>query len=404
MDGTGFYRAEKIDNRWWIVDPKGHLCINMAVVEVGPGGSERQEKTLQNNFGSIESWAVQTTKLLKNNGFNGAGNWSDVEILKEVDQPLIYSVYINPMKDFRNWHREKYGPYKNAGWQGFEHDLIMVFDPKFKEFVQAEVEGLEKFKEDKYLLGYFTDNEMPFKSDALDRHLKYLDENDPGYQAAKQWLVERKGEDAGLDDITAEDREAFNGYYAEQYFKIVVPAIKEKDPNHMYLGCRFNQEREELLSPSIFAAAGKYADILSINHYRKWEPDSALLANWESWSGKPFLITEWYVKGADTGMPNTTGAGWIVKTQKDRGLFYQNFTLSLLKSKVCVGWHWFKYQDNDPQDLTTDPSNRDSNKGIVDVFYDPYQDLLDEMSELNNNAYHLIDYFDKNAGTKLLAN
>ena len=47
---------------------------------------------------------------------------------------------------------------------------------------------------------------------------------------------------------------------------------------------------------------------------------------------KPFIVTEWYAKGMDSGMANTTGAGFVVKTQADRGRFYQNFTLGLLES------------------------------------------------------------------------
>ncbi len=72
-----------------------------------------------------------------------------------------------------------------------------------------------------------------------------------------------------------------------------------------------------------------------------------------------------------------------------------NFTLGLLESKVCVGWHWLKYMDNDPTDLKTDPSNRDSNKGILNVKYEPYQPLLDSMKELNRAAYPLTAYFDR---------
>ena len=37
-------------------------------------------------------------------------------------------------------------------------------------------------------------------------------------------------------------------------------------------------------------------------------------------SGKPILVTEWYAKGMDSGMANQGGAGWVVKTQRDRGL------------------------------------------------------------------------------------
>jgi len=77
------------------------------------------------------------------------------------------------------------------------------------------------------------------------------------------------------------------------------------------------------------------------------------------------------------------------------GWFYQNFTLALLESKNCIGWHWFKYLDNDPDDLTTDPSNRDSNKGIVNLRYEPYAELMAAMKSLNANIYALADYFDR---------
>ena len=36
------------------------------------------------------------------------------------------------------------------------------------------------------------------------------------------------------------------------------------------------------------------------------------------------MITEWYVKGADAGCDNWSGAGWIVPTQAGRGAFYQH--------------------------------------------------------------------------------
>ena len=46
-------------------------------------------------------------------------------------------------------------------------------------------------------------------------------------------------------------------------------------------------------------------------------------------------------------------------------------------------------------DLKTDPSNRDSNKGIVTVAYEPYTPLLDAMRALNAEAYRLTAYFDR---------
>jgi hypothetical protein len=51
--------------------------------------------------------------------------------------------------------------------------------------------------------------------------------------------------------------------------------------------------------------------------------------------------------------------------------------------------------DNDPADTTTDPSNRDSNKGIVTIRYEPYSPLLQRMKTINSNLYPLADFFDR---------
>ena len=146
--------------------------------------------------------------------------------------------------------------------------------------------------------------------------------------------------------------------------------------------------------PEMFRAAGKYLDVIAVNYYGAWGPDAERMAMWGKESGRPFMITEFYAKGHDSGLPNNSGAGWLVQTQKDRARFYQNFTLGLLESKSCVGWHWFKYRDNNPEDLSTDPSNRDSNKGIIDYKYKPYVKLLEDMKKLNNELYAIIDFFD----------
>ena len=60
-----------------------------------------------------------------------------------------------------------------------------------------------------------------------------------------------------------------------------------------------------------------------------------------------------------------------------------------------MGWHWFKYQDNDPTLEGAELSNIDANKGIVDNNYKEYADCLDLMGELNHQVYDLADYFDR---------
>ena len=42
-----------------------------------------------------------------------------------------------------------------------------------------------------------------------------------------------------------------------------------------------------------------------------------------------------------------------------------------------------------------DPSNLDSNKGIVNCSYQPYTELLDAMQVLNAQVYPLTAFFDR---------
>lgn len=393
---TGFFRTEKLDGRWWIIDPEGYPFHHRAVVAFSPGTSARQKQAFAEKFGSNAVWVEKETEMLRSYGFNGAGAWSATEDMHRMDNPLVYTAIVYPMGNYRREHQKAFGgKYRVAGWQGYRFDLPMVFDPRFDEYVEEAVQPLARFKDDPNLLGYFTDNELPWVNDALDRHLTLLAKDEAGYIAAKQWLDQRKGRDASPTDITEEDRMEFTAFFFDTYMRKVTAALRKVDPNHMYLGCRFNQEKnQELTNPYIFNIAGQYMDIISINHYRRWQPDQELMNQWGEWSGKPFLITEWYVKGEDSGLPNETGAGWNVPTQNDRGLFYENFCIELLKNPHSVGWHWFRYQDNDPEDLTTDPSNRDSNKGVVNSEYTPWTDALKRMREVNVQTYRLIQHFD----------
>jgi hypothetical protein len=394
--GTGFFSVKKEADRWWLIDPDGYPFIHKGIAVFRPGESDKQQAALKQKYGTNANWVSQESEFLKENGFNGTGAWSDIDLIRDNNISLVYTIIVNPMTSYKQEHKKKFGgQYEEAGWQDYRYNLAMVFDPEFDYYVEKTISAIARYKDDKYLLGYYTDNELPWVNDALIRHLTKLEKSEAGYIAAKKWLDERKGKDATISDITDQDQLDFTGFYFETYVKKVSEAIRKYDPNHLYLGCRFNQEKEELNNPEIFKVAGKYMDVISINHYRKWEPDQQIMHNWTTWSGRPFLITEWYTKAEDSGLPNKTGAGWIVPTQEDRGYFYQNFVIELIKSQACVGWHWFTYQDNDPSNLKSSPSNRDSNKGIVNCDYMPYQPLLNNMKTVNTHVFELIKYFDE---------
>jgi hypothetical protein len=386
---TGFFHTTKIDGKWWLVDPEGCLFIHRAVNSVSMLRPAAAQAAWKKQFASEAAWAEQTAALLRNHGFNGLGAWSDTEKMRAVSHPLAYTRIWNFMSSYG---KKRGGTYQKAGHTGYPGDCMFVFDPGFEAFCDEHARQLAKDKDDPWLLGHFSDNELPFREDALKRYLA-LPAEDHGHQAALQWLRARHGKEAEAKDIKSSDLAPFLEFLAERYFRIVGAAIKRHDPNHLYLGSRFHGSALRL--PELHRAAGKHVDVVAVNYYHGWTPDPKRMAMWASEAGKPFLITEWYAKAEDSGMGNNSGAGWLVKTQRERGLFYENFTLGLLASKDCVGWHWFKYIDNDPTDPKADPSNKDSNKGIMNNRYEPYAPLLDSMKSLNLRAYGLIDHLAK---------
>ena len=126
-------------------------------------------------------------------------------------------------------------------------------------------------------------------------------------------------------------------------------------------------------------------------------------------------------------LTNNRGAGKRVQSQDDRGIYYETFALKMLESGFCVGWSWYRYQDNDmplfydkdgnliyfndwdtyedwdiDPNLTlihkgenTDQSNLDANKGIVNNAMEEYTEFTSHISNIANNLYALADHFDE---------
>ncbi|MCP4783272.1 MAG: agarase [Fuerstiella sp.] len=377
--GTVFFHVQKINEVWVIVDPEGGLFISKGLNSVRMGKTNASKSAFASHFGTTDNWPRKTLKDLQAAGFNTLGSWTDWRQFQKPDARMPYTITWNFMEKYG---RKVGGVYQQSGHVGYPQDCIYVFDKAFEDHCDELAKQMLEVSDDPYLLGHFSDNEMPLRLNMLDRFLE-LKKSQEGYLAAVAWLNRRGVERAAITD---EIREAFVEYAAEQYFRVVKQAIRKHDPNHMYLGCRFHGQA--LTLKPLFKAAKEHVDVLSINWYWQWTPDTEKMDNWKQWSDRPFIITEFYAKGMDSGMGNKSGAGWVVKTQRDRGYFYQNFTLGLLKHPNCVGWHWHRYMDNDPA-AGQDPSNVDSNKGIVTSKYEPHEDLVSEMATMNAAVHNL---------------
>ena len=399
-EATGYFYTKKFGDRWQTVDPLGNPFYRVACVETWPGFSDLQKASVLEKFGTVENWAVEATKNLKAMGYNSTGGWSDVEYLSKIDESLALTKILYVATGYAS---EKKTNITTGGSVEIKGGMIPAFDPDFADFSDRQVKRMtEKFVDAPYIYGWMSDNELPCDLGMLDSCLS-MDCNYEAfvYSYATAWtfMYLKTGKDnVSVFDITDELRDEFRAMVYDRYFELTKTAINKYDPNHQYMGCRFLPPC--YTNEKVNRVAGYWCDVITINYYGAWTPNFELINNIQKWSGKPFAVTEWYAKGMDVWekdprMTNESGGGWTVRTQADRGKFYQNYALGLMEFGGCVGFDWFKYWDNDPDNLRDDLSNRNSNKGIYTSTHEEYSEVVDYMTELNNNKYSITKFFDE---------
>lgn len=397
---TGRFYVTKIGPRWWLVDPEGYLHHHRGITSVRYGSSDRNKAAFQQRFGGDDArWLYVTQTELANVGIHGTGAFCTDTYQKiqahnaaHPDAPLMLCPSFGFISAAARALDEKNLNSTNA-------KIGAVLHPDWESWVKEYAKtALAPYKGDPNVVGIFSDNEIPFggSSSGRENYILYKLLNLPadhfGHKAAQAWV------DANYPEMKADYSNMwwsvnlrFTQYLAEKYYKGVSEAIKAFDPQMLYLGTRLHGEYK---TQEVVTAAGKYCDVVSINYYGNWTPQIEVggrVSEWEQWSGKPFLVTEFYTKGIDdSDLNNESGAGFAVRNQAARAYAYQNFTLGLLQATNCVGWHWFKYQDDDG----TDNSSKPANKGLYDNSYQMFPYLGRYMKNINIHVYDLINFFD----------
>lgn len=395
-EATGYFRVEELDGRVWLIDPIGHPYLAAAIGYVCPGTSDSQRARIRELYGTDEAWAEEAADTLKNDfAFTAVTHLSRPELLGKTENPLPYA---HTFSFLAGYARSVGAAQAGAGHCDFvDNGTMPVFDPAFADYCDRYAASLAgQYGSDPWFIGYMSDNELPVSLLMLDNSLSLLPENARSvytYAVAHTWLRAVTGKsNAGAADITDALRAQYCEFVYDRYFRVVTEAIRRYDENHLYLGCRFMYPG--YLRECFLRSAGRWCDVVTMNYYFVWEPDADLMTDWKKWGAAPFLITEFYLKAEDSGLPNTAGAGRTGKTQTDRADYYSTYVLKLLESGWCVGWSWLQYWDNDPASGTQDVTSTNSNKGIYNSRFKPYTVLTDRMTQINQHMYTLADYFD----------
>ncbi|WP_369808883.1 hypothetical protein [uncultured Alistipes sp.] len=418
----GYFRVAQADGRWYFLDPDGGAVILHGTQHVRPYHMDdtptaEHEAGYKARFGTDAAWSAETGRMLASYGINyiSYGAKRIARFPDDIRDNLLSPEYAAPgsisgrrkiaygenlylLRTFM-WDMTSKLGYDKAFDTGKYNRLVLVFEPKFKEYVeQLAQEKCADFVGDPHFVGYYLDNELPFvayenSSNTLGVELKHFLSLPDTYSGAREFardFMTREGI-ASESAITPAHREKFRAEVAENYFRITTEAVRKADPQHLILGARLHDWSK--YTRGIVEACARYCDVVSINYYARWQPEPGFMADLAMWCGdRPFIVSEFYVKAADAaykGRPyvNTDGGGWLVRTQKNRGEFYQNFCLRLLETRRCAGWMHFEYADG-YQD------GRGTNKGLVSVEYQPYTEYLAMMKTLHDNLYALASYYD----------
>lgn len=404
----GFFRIAYSEGRSYLLDPDDGMTIIHGIQHVRPGESVAHKKGLSKKFGTETNWSKKTGELIADNHFNYISYGSNriepfpdfmrKDLLSPKTQKVGYAENLYLLRSFM-WDMKE-----NLGYT-FDDDkynrLVLIFEPTFEGYID-KIASMKcpLFKEDKHFIGYYLDNELPFASyensiPRLGIDLNHFLSLPDRYKAARSY-AEFFLDEHGIEktEITQEHQEMFRAMVADYYYKLTTECVKKHDSNHLILGSRLHDWSK--YNEVVVKACAKYCDVVSLNYYARWQPEPEFMSNLSVWCGnKPFMISEFYTKAEDATndgvkYDNTEGGGWLVRSQKNRGEFHQNFCLRLLQQKKCIGWVHFEYNDGYSQD------NKASNKGIVSLDYEPYSEYLDYMRQINLNIYPLIDYFDNN--------
>lgn len=341
VGATGFFHTKEIDSVWYMVDPEGYLFYTVGVTSVIEGGD------------------IELPSALHDWGLNTMGCWSE-ETIDSMPFVPKYS-FLNKFKKTSTYCEEL-----------FDADIFPVFDADFATWVDAAAEDfVADYIDNPWVIGYQTDNELRLHYTDINAFLA-LATDDLHYIAAYDWMMDKHG---FISPVSEEDELEFRAYVAETYMSTVNTALKKYDPNHMNVGCRIHAavKYDSLLVKAIC----NNVDINTINFYGAWEPGEADMDMWIN-AGKPFMISEFYTKAQDSGLGNEDGAGWEVYTQQDRIDHFENFAMTCLSHRGSVGWTWFKYIDKN-----------DANKGIVDIDFNVYTDLVESMANISKDVYNL---------------
>ncbi|MFG0248561.1 MAG: beta-agarase [Phycisphaeraceae bacterium JB051] len=419
---TGSFRTEKVDGKWYFVDPDGYLFWSHGVDVLSRYNDGMKVDGRENWYAKVpkdtksfyptdgnlaikygtEDYHAQyyanLDRRLEHWGFNSIGNWSRHELIAQGNTP-----YTLQITDY-SWSMPRI--------KGTDVKFYDVWDQRYANHIRTLIPDqikknpvMEKSLTDPMCIGYFIDNELNFgnrgrqvlvdgilKSPAKqaakitfvdDLKIKYLtiDKlNDVWQTHYTDWTQMLESTDVPTSEGYRADSDVFFRKTVERYFQLNRDAIKAIAPHRLYLGCRFIST--DAPRPILAQMSAKYCDVLTVNVYAHSTANFPL----DDMPDMPVLIGEFHfgAKFVEGRGMFSDGLSHTGITQADRAYAYTRFVQGALVHPNIVGTHWFQYRD---QPLTGRGDGEAYQIGFVDVVDTPYKEMCNASRIVGQSMY-----------------
>ena len=400
LKATGFFRTEKYEEKWYLVDPAGKLFFSMGVNGVawdtlefidgrehyftGKGEYSTRFKRLTLNHqkaANMIQWGTATPeevfrKRFDSWGINTLGPWTGVEFVKKMQRP--YTVLLRQNDRFCDG-----------------------FDPAFTAGLKSDLNYWGWTVSDPMCIGYFVTNELyyggptgwaemmikrPAGQPGKQEFRRFLERRDRTVAALNRaWGKSYSGFDAFLNDdqppetaAGKRDLEEFSRILIRKFFAVSRDVLKAVAPNHLFLGSRFQMSAGAAydflaeLFPEYCDVASYNCYWLGLDHFAPQIPDM------------PVMITEFSVGGAFTRGLFYSSLSVSGFTPEERKEALKRYYESALRNPRIVGMHYFCLNDQPLCGRWSDGENM--NLGILDSTSRPISEVTEAIREIAEKA------------------
>jgi hypothetical protein len=409
-NSSGFFRTQKIEDKWWLIDPNGYPFWSVGVTGAGKGN---RTKVLNKEFLfsdlSDESDVLsisKNNKIVTKRGINYyklnlvrkyGTNWEDVH--QDVTIGRYKNWGINTFGAWSLLQKKSNIPYTLVASTkkhiiGNVENAIDPFNPQFLIDLKNNLINLKNHNKDSWLLGVFVHNEIHWGKD-IEIPIELLKLSNIPARSALEFFFQNKyntikemnqlwfSNFESFQDINDEidiknpkvvaDLRDFFEYYMDYYFNTVDREFRKVFPNHLYLGCRLYEKTHA--NKIVRKIASKYCDVLSYNIY-KYSLDEF---NFLESLNKPVIIGEFHF---GTGTHGVWGTGLrVAYNLEQQAELYKQFMYEASLNSSIVGAHWFQWTD---QPATGRFDGENFRIGYVSITDRPYQNLVEATKFTNS--------------------